>query len=69
MNNVLPTGHKKPKQLPSINPLFFPRQAGVDESQAWAACLLKEVKDRAQVETAQQTGQEVSESGAEEHAG
>lgn len=63
-------GHKKPKQLPPINPTFFPRQAGLDGSQAWAALLtLKEVKDGVEVETTQQTGQTLSERGTGEHTG
>lgn len=33
-------GHKKPKQLPPINPHFFPRQAGAEEFQAWAVHLI-----------------------------
>lgn len=63
-------GHKNPKQLPPINPPFFPRQAGLDGSQAWAALLpLKEIKDRAEVETTPQTGQKVSERGTGKHTG
>lgn len=66
-------GQKKPKQLPPINLPFFPRQAGLDGSQAWTALLtLKEVKDRAEVKITQQTGQKVSERGTGDdtaHAG
>lgn len=63
-------GHKKPKQLPPINPPFFPRLAGLNGSLAWAALLtLKEVKDRTEVETTQQTGQKVSEGVTGKHTG
>lgn len=64
-------GHKKPKQLRPINPpaSFQGRQEQMS-GRAWAAHLiLKEVKDRAEVETTLQTGQEVSESGTGEHGG
>lgn len=68
--NVLPTRHKKIQQLPPIKPRFFPRQAGADEFQARAAYLiLKEMKDRAEVETTLHTGQEMSKSGTVEHTG
>lgn len=63
-------GTKSPNSCFQLTPPLLPRQAGVDESQACAARLiLKEVKDRAEVETTLQTGQEVSESGIGEHAG
>ena len=73
MKNVLLTStdrHKKPKELPPVSLSFFPRQAWVAQSQAWAACLiLKAGKDRAEVETTLQTGQEVSDSGTGEYTG